>query len=182
MGYQLSKHGQFDFHPDTSENNSKTFGGHVGFRGAFDAFDREVTFDVSIGYSKNETFREELTVNRTALELAQNGLGGPNCVPNGVDDYDLNADAGDFFGGGVFGGPIAFTFTNPSPGYVLNMRKNISLALTSTNQGVGNVRLFAAAETRDGSDDAASSGLPYVGSYHYHFFHKFFSVDRKHEH
>jgi len=148
MGYQLSKHGEFGFHPQDSESNSKTYGGHMGLRGVFDAFDREVSFDVTVGYTKNETYREELTVNRTALELAQNGLGGPNCVPNGVDNYDLNADAGDILsithpqGLGAFGSSVAFTFTNPAPGYVLNMRKNISLALTSTNQGVGDCQFL----------------------------------------
>jgi outer membrane receptor protein involved in Fe transport len=142
MGHQVSKVGDFAFHPQNSESNSKTSGASIGLRGGFEAMDREMSFDVSLSYSKNRTYREELSVNRVALELAQNGLGGPNCVPNGVDNYDVNADAQDVFGGGVFGGPVSFLFTNPAPRYVLNMRKNISLALTSTNQGVGDCQFL----------------------------------------
>jgi iron complex outermembrane recepter protein len=142
MGYQLSKRGDFTYHPDTSESTSATQGLLFGLRGDFEAMDREMSFDVSFSYGKTDTYREELTVNRTALELAQNGLGGPNCVPNGRDDYDLNEDADDLIGAGltgsgIFGGTLSYVTSNPAPGYVLNMKRNISLALTSTNHGVG---------------------------------------------
>ncbi len=142
MGYQVSKRGDFSFQPKNLKSNSQTEGAMAGLRGDFEAMDRAMTYDVSLSYSTSKTYREELTVNRTNLELAQNGLGGPNCVPNGVDNYDLNADAGDLIGGaltgsGVFGGILSYVTSNPAPGYVLNMKRNISLALTSTNQGVG---------------------------------------------
>jgi len=134
MGYQLDKHGSFEFHPSTSDSNTDSWGGHIGLKGDFEALNRSMTFDVSVAHSQNHVYREELTVNRTALELAQNGLGGPNCVPNGRDDFNVNTDP--FLAG------IGFTFTNPAPGYVLNMRKNVSLALTSTNQGVGDCKFL----------------------------------------
>lgn len=136
LNHQLTKRGDFSLNGDSNISTNKTSGAVAGFRGEFEAMDRAMTYDVSLTYSKTQTYREELTVNRTRLELAQNGLGGPNCVPNGVDSYDLNADAGDALGGGVFGGPISFLFTNPAPGYVLNLRRTISQAVTSTNQGV----------------------------------------------
>ncbi|TNF90095.1 MAG: hypothetical protein EP301_01705, partial [Gammaproteobacteria bacterium] len=105
MGYQLSEHGTYEFHPDHSDSESETYGGHIGLRGIFNAGDREMSYDISISHQTTTTYREEQTVNRNRLELAQNGLGGPNCVPNGVDDYDLVSDP---FGGGVFGvtGPL----------------------------------------------------------------------------
>jgi len=136
MGYQLSEHGTYEFHPDHNDSESETYGGHIGLRGIFNSGDREMSYDISLSHQQTTTYREEQTVNRNRLELAQNGLGGPNCVPNGVDDYDLVSDP---FGGGVFSvaGPLGFTFTNAAPGYVLNMRRNTSLALTSTNQGQG---------------------------------------------
>ncbi len=139
MGFQLSEHGTYEFNDDKLDSESETYGGHIGLRGIFVAADREMTYDVSVSHTQTTTYREELTVERNGVELALNGLGGPNCVPNGVDDYDLVNDPNDFIGGGVFGqnGPIGFTFTNAAPGYVLNMRRNISLALTSTNQGQG---------------------------------------------
>jgi hypothetical protein len=158
MGHQVSKLGDFSFHPQNSESNSKTSGASIGLRGAFEAIDRVMSFDVSLSHSKNETYWEELSVNRVALELAQNGLDGPNCVPNGVDNYDVNADAQDVIGGGVFGGPVSFLFTNPAPRYVLNMRKNISLALTSTNQDVGDCQFlnpYLTKETSLPNDPAA---------------------------
>jgi len=137
MNHKLTKHGDYTQFDADAESRSNTSGATLGLRGAFEAMGgRAMTYDVSMVYSKTDTYREEQTVNRTRLELAQNGLGGESCVPNGVDDYDLNADAGDALGGGVFGGPISFLFTNPAPGYVLNLRRTISQALTSTNQGV----------------------------------------------
>jgi hypothetical protein len=67
-------------------------------------------------------------------------------VPNSRDDYDLSfqGDPGDPFAGpngGVFGGALGFLFTNAAPGYVLNMRRTTSLALTSTNHGQGDCLL-----------------------------------------
>lgn len=167
MGYQLSKRGDFSLNGNSSDSDSQTDGAMAGLKGEFEALNRQMSYDVSISYSRNKTYREELTVNRTALELAQNGLGGPNCVPNGVDNYDLNADAGDllgaaFTGSGIFGGTLSYVTSNPAPGYVLNMKRNISLALTSTNQGVGDCQFlnpFLTKETSLPNDPALLSHI-----------------------
>ncbi|MFT4799297.1 MAG: iron complex outermembrane receptor protein [Candidatus Azotimanducaceae bacterium] len=163
MNHKLTQHGDFSLFDDDAESESKTSGITLGLRGDFEAMGgRAMTYDVSMVYTKTETYREEQTVNRTRLELAQNGLGGQNCVPNGVDDYDLNADAGDAVGGGVFGGGISFLFTNPAPGYVLNLRRTISQAVTSTNQGVGDCQFlnpFLTKETTLPNDPALLSWI-----------------------
>lgn len=160
MNHKLTKHGDYSLFDEDAESSSETSGITAGLRGDFEAMGRAMSYDVSVSYTKTETYREEQTVNRTRLELAQNGLGGPNCVPNGRDDYDLNADAADLLGGGVFGGAISFLFTNPAPGYVLNLRRTISLALTSTNQGVGDCQFlnpFLTKETSLPNDPALLS-------------------------
>jgi iron complex outermembrane receptor protein len=167
MGYSLSKRGDFALNGDSNKSESNTEGAQIGLRGDFTAMNRAMSYDVSVSYSSSETYREELTVNRNRLELAQNGLGGPNCVPNGVDSYDLNADADDLIGSaltgsGVFGGIVSYVTSNPAPGYVLNMKRNISLALTSTNQGVGDCQFinpFLTKETTMPNDPALLSHI-----------------------
>ena len=66
----------------------------------------------------------------------EGGIGSGNTGAGGFGDI-FDSVFGDIFGGGVFGSSLSFLFTNPAPRYVLNMRKTTSLALTSTNQGVG---------------------------------------------
>ena len=73
------------FRPGGDGNKTETSNSavQVGLRGTFDAFDRELSYD--IGYSFSESSMEEnyRTFNREKTELAALGLGGPNCTPNG---------------------------------------------------------------------------------------------------
>jgi outer membrane receptor protein involved in Fe transport len=84
------------------------------------------------------------TFNRDKTERAALGLGGENCTPNGISDFDMQADPGPF--GGMFPNMWA---TNAAglvqtffPGFVFTTRENLSLGLTSNNQGQGDCHFY----------------------------------------
>lgn len=115
-----------------SINETHTQGAQLGLKGDFSLFDRKFDWDVSYAYSKTDLSRTERTIDRYKAELAINGLGGPNCVPNGTTTYNLNGDIA--YGNPALNFPL---FREYQPGYPQNLRETISLALTSTNQGQG---------------------------------------------
>ena len=124
----------------TTSNDSETQRYVLGLKGDLPFAGREVGYDVSFGYSRNESIRRELALNKDRLELALNGLGGPDCVPNGVRNLPLTEDPRL---SPVFGGPFSLLLGAPlDPEYSNNSRGNISLALTSTNQGQGGCMFF----------------------------------------
>ena len=127
---------------NTTESNSTLV--QAGLRGDFDYADRPWSYDVSISWSATSNEQSYSVHNRLNTELAANGLGGPNCTPNGVSDFDFQGQPGPF-GGAVpqawdfFGSGFTQTFF---PGYVLTSREALSLALTSNNQGQGGCEFY----------------------------------------
>ncbi|MFT5843106.1 MAG: iron complex outermembrane receptor protein [Pseudohongiellaceae bacterium] len=119
----------------------------AGLRGDFEFTDRAWNYDVSVSWSATSNEQEYTVHNRRNTELAANGLGGPNCTPNGVENFDFGG-AEVFPGAGGFGVPSAWDFFNSGytqtffPGFVLNTRETLSLALTSNNQGQGGCEFY----------------------------------------
>ncbi len=111
-------------------NEDETYGIQLGLKGEFEVNDKLFDFDVSYSRSHNERLRLDRTIVRDRAELAINGLGGPNCVPNGISDYNLDNDP--YFGFPAVNDNI---FNEYTPGYPQNLRETISLAVTSTNHG-----------------------------------------------
>jgi outer membrane receptor protein involved in Fe transport len=116
----------------------------LGMRGDFNLNDRSYNYDVSYSFSQSSLEASYLTFNRERAEMAANGLGGPNCTPNGVPDFDFAGQPGPF-GGAV---PQAWDFYAPGlvqtffPGFVFTTRESLSYALTSNNQGQGGCQFY----------------------------------------
>ena len=132
---------------NTTETNSMLV--QTGLRGDFTVNERPWNYDVSLSWSQTGNEQQYQTFDRFRAELAANGLGGPNCRPDGVIDFDfINAPNMDLSAFGVpdalssqifasawpgaLGNGVVQTFF---PGYVLTTREAMSLALTSTNHG-----------------------------------------------
>lgn len=125
---------------NTLFTNNETSGLQAGFRGEFDAGDRVVGYDISASWSSSSVEQNYLTLDRQRTELALQGLGGPNCTPNGVPDFDFTNPAVDPFG--VWGG-LSDSFNDIAfPGYILNLRETFSYALTSDNHGQGGCQFY----------------------------------------
>lgn len=122
---------------DFNTTDTKSGSLQMGLRGDFELSDREFSYDVSYSYSESSLEANYRTFNRERAELAANGLGGPNCTPNGVPDFNFVDQPGPF-GGAV---PQAWDFYAPGliqtffPGFVFTTRESLSYALTSNNQG-----------------------------------------------
>lgn len=137
-----------------NRNETETVGIQAGLKGEFYALgDRRFNYDVGFSWSGTSFELEYQTFQRDRAELAANGLGGPNCTPNGRADFDF-ASAGaqhpaafqaanalatrlgiapqipTFWG--AYNAGLTQTFF---PGFVLSTRESLSLALTSNNQG-----------------------------------------------
>jgi outer membrane receptor protein involved in Fe transport len=116
----------------------------AGLRGDIEFNDRPWNYDVGVSWSSTSNEQSYSVHNRSRTELAANGLGGPNCTPNGVTDFDFAGQPGPF-GGAV---PQAWDFFNAGytqtffPGYVLTTRESLSLGLTSNNQGQDGCEFF----------------------------------------
>ena len=116
----------------------------AGMKGEFEAFDRVLDYDVSYSWGGSSLEQQYKTFNRDRSELAANGLGGPNCTPNGRSDFDFVGAPGPF-GGAV---PQIWDFYAPGlvqtffPGFVFTTRENLSYALTSNNQGQGDCMFY----------------------------------------
>ena len=127
--------------PRTGGENNTTWtnssSAQVGLRGDFNVGDRAYNYDVSYSFSQSSLEARYKTFARDRAELAANGLGGPNCTPNGVPDFDFVNQPGPF-GGAV---PQAWDFYAPGliqtffPGFVFTTRESLSYALTSNNHG-----------------------------------------------
>jgi len=113
-----------------------TSGAQMGLRGELEGMgfnDTSLSYDVSLAWSDSSIEQNYSTMVRDRTENALNGLGGPNCTPNGTPNFPV--DATPF---GAFSGLWATVF----PGYVLNTRESASLALTSTNHGQDGCMFF----------------------------------------
>lgn len=127
---------------NTTETNSTLI--QTGLRGDFEFRDRPWNYDVSLSWSATSNEQSYQVFNRTRAELAANGLGGPNCTPNGVPDFDFASQPGPF-GGAV---PQAWQFYDSAltqtffPGFVFTTRESLSYALTSNNHGQGGCQFY----------------------------------------
>lgn len=116
----------------------------LGMRGDFEVGERAFNYDVSYSFSESSLEAQYKTFNRERAEMAANGLGGPNCTPNGVPDFDFAGQPGPF-GGAV---PQAWDFYSPGlvqtffPGFVFTTRESLSYALTSNNHGQGGCQFY----------------------------------------
>jgi outer membrane receptor protein involved in Fe transport len=122
---------------DEDVTRTETVSGQFGFRGDFEIADRELSYDISYsaGSSSVETQRRDF--NRTNTHLASMGLGGKDCVPNGVTDFDF------------LGQPGANAWTSYASlyrfvfeGFFVQPFEPISLGLTSSNQGQGPCKFY----------------------------------------
>ena len=108
----------------------------AGMRGDFIFNDRDWNYDVSYAWSTTSNEQTYQAFDRRRAELAANGLGGPNCTPNGDPNFD-------FINAPIFGGAApntwaeyaTFAYQTFFPGYVFNTRESLALALTSNNHG-----------------------------------------------
>jgi len=131
----------------------------AGMRGDFDYADRPWNYDVSVSWSATSNEQSYNVHNRENTELAANGLGGPNCTPNGVTDFDFAGQPGPF-GGAV---PQAWDFYDSVftqtffPGYVFNTRESLSMALTSNNHGQGGCEFYNPFLTAQTNSDVGNS-------------------------
>ena len=115
----------------------------TGMRGDFVFNDRDWNYDIGLSWSSTSNEQSYQVFNRERTELAANGLGGPNCTPNGRPDFDFANEPGPF-GGAVpqawdFYGALTQTFF---PGYVFTTRESLSYALTSNNHGKDGCMFF----------------------------------------
>ncbi len=113
-----------------------TSGAQMGLRGELEGMgfnDTALSYDVSLAWSDSSIEQNYATMIRDRTENALNGLGGPNCTPNGTPNFPV--DATPF-------GALAGLWATVFPGYVLNTRESASLALTSTNHGQDGCMFF----------------------------------------
>ena len=122
---------------ESNVTNTKASSIQAGLKGDFTLSERNFNYDVSYSWSDSSLEQTYRTFNRQHAELAANGLGGPNCTPNGVSNFDFAGQPGPF-GGAV---PQAWDFFDSAltqtffPGFVFTTRESLSLGLTSNNQG-----------------------------------------------
>lgn len=120
---------------DSNITYTKTTGVQLGLRGDFDVSGKSYDYDVGYSWSGSSLEQDYKTFQRDRAELAVNGLGGPDCTPNGVADFDFVSARGpygfptswDYYGAG-----LTQTFF---PGFVFTTRESLSLGLTSNNHG-----------------------------------------------
>ncbi len=114
-----------------------TVSGQFGFRGDFEFADREFNWDVSYSAGSSSVESQRRDTNRTNAHLAGLGLGGKDCVPNGVTDFDFRGAAG-ANGWSNYASLFRFVFE----GFFTQPHEPISLALTSNNHGQGACKFY----------------------------------------
>lgn len=118
---------------ETTDLRHEAFQG--GFEGDFEFMDRQMRYDVSYSWSRSDVYRLDRSFQRDRMELAANGLGGPNCTPNGISNFNLDSQRyWQLLGSTVF--------LVVAPSYPWMMRESISQALTSSNQGQGGCQFY----------------------------------------
>ena len=130
---------------DDNTTWTNTSGIQAGLRGEFEVADRVLNYDVSYSWSGSSLEQTYRTFDRDRSELAANGLGGPNCKPNGRPDFDfqsekiLGSNALNAWNPKLYGPGLTQTFF---PGFVFTTRENMSYGLTSNNQGQGGCQFY----------------------------------------
>ncbi|MEX2334809.1 MAG: TonB-dependent receptor plug domain-containing protein, partial [Pseudohongiella sp.] len=143
---------------------SETLGVQAGIKGEFYALnDRRFNYDVGYSWSGTSFEQEYQTFQRDRAELAVNGLGGANCTPNGISDFNFRDEPGPF-GGAI---PTMWNVSNNAyykgytqtffPGFVFTTRESLSLALTSNNQGRDGCEFYNPFLTQMTNPDLANS-------------------------
>lgn len=141
-------------------SRTEALGVQAGLKGEFIAMNnRRFNYDVSYSWSGTSFELEYKTFQRDRAHLAANGLGGPNCTPNGVPDFDFRKARGHispFI-------PTGWDFVGASmtqlffPGFVFNTHESLSLALTSNNQGKDGCQFYNPFLTRQADPSMANS-------------------------
>ena len=141
-------------------SRTEALGVQAGLKGEFIAMDnRRFNYDVSYSWSSTSFELEYKTFQRDRAHLAANGLGGPNCTPNGVADFDFLSARG-HISPAI---PTAWDFVGASmtqlffPGFVFNTHESLSYALTSNNQGQGGCEFYNPFLTRQSDPSLANS-------------------------
>ncbi len=108
-----------------------------GLRGEFELADRVLNYDVSYSAGSSSNERQIREFSRYRSHMAGVGLGGPDCVPNGVPDFDfLNRSGAN--GWSSYTSLFRFVFE----GFFTQPYEPISYALTSNNQGKGGCMFY----------------------------------------
>ncbi|WP_058022148.1 TonB-dependent receptor domain-containing protein [Pseudohongiella spirulinae] len=141
-------------------SRTEALGVQAGLKGEFMAMnDRRFNYDVSYSWSSTSFELEYKTFQRDRAHLAANGLGGPNCTPNGVPDFDFLSARGHispFI-------PTGWDFVGSSmtqlffPGFVFNTYESLSYALTSNNHGKDGCEFYNPFLTRQSDPSLANS-------------------------
>ncbi|MEX0739671.1 MAG: TonB-dependent receptor [Pseudohongiella sp.] len=132
----------------------------AGLKGEFIAMNnRRFNYDVSYSWSGTSFELEYKTFQRDRAHLAANGLGGPNCTPNGVPDFDFLSARG-HISPAI---PTGWDFVGASmtqlffPGFVFNTFESLSYALTSNNHGKDGCEFYNPFLTRQADPSMANS-------------------------
>lgn len=119
-------------------SSTEALGVQTGVKGEFVAMNnRRFNYDIGYSWSSTSFELEYKSFMRDRAHLAANGLGGPNCTPNGVEDFDFISARGHISpaiptGWDFVGDAMTQLFF---PGFVFNTYESLSLALTSNNHG-----------------------------------------------
>jgi iron complex outermembrane receptor protein len=111
-------------------NTAETMSIQLGMRGGFDYAGREFNWDVSYTAGSSSMERRIREFDRYRSHMASLGLGGPNCVPNGVADFDFMSHPG-ANGWTSYQSLFRYVFE----GFFVQPYEPISFALTSSNHG-----------------------------------------------
>lgn len=118
-------------------NRAETMSAQFGLRGEFELADRVLNYDVSYSAGSSSNERQIREFSRYRSHMAGVGLGGPDCVPNGVPDFDfLNRSGAN--GWSSYTSLFRFVFE----GFFTQPYEPISYALTSNNQGKGGCMFY----------------------------------------
>ena len=114
-----------------------TMSGQMGLRGELVVGDRN--FDWDISYSAGSASQETKTrqFSRYRSHMASVGLGGPDCKPNGVPNFDFRNQPG-ANGWSSYSSLFRFVFE----GFFTQPHEPISYGLTSSNQGKGDCMFY----------------------------------------
>lgn len=122
---------------DDDLNTTETMSAQLGLKGEFEIGSRVYNYDVSYTAGSSSMERRIREFSRYRSHMAGLGLGGPNCVPNGVPDFDfLNRPGAN--GWTSYASLFRFVFE----GFFTQPYEPISYALTSNNQGQGGCMFY----------------------------------------
>ena len=125
---------------DAKDNGTWANGSSVqlGLRGEIELAERTLNYDVSYSFSQSSLEVSGRNFIKDRTDMAVNGLGGPDCVPNGTPNFDFAHQPGD----PAWGNLGRTLLQNPAPGVVFHTREAMSYALTSNNHGQGGCEFY----------------------------------------